>query len=67
MGVAPKSFTVNSTLVMQAKYVTEKEWGWKPTENIGDWLDTFIWWSMRKFGVTIDGYVIERSGKKPGR
>lgn len=60
LAITPRRFEASSTLIWQAKYVTEKEWGWKHTESIGDWLDTFIWYCMKKFGVTLLGYTVER-------
>ena len=59
--VVPKSFVVNSSLVWQAKYVTEREFNWKHTDDIGEWLDTYLWWTMKKLGVVLGGYVVERS------
>ncbi|GEM_PF-2824305 len=56
--ITPRRFEFNSTFVWQAQAVTEREWGWKHTDNIGDWLDTYLWWSMKKFGIVLGGYVV---------
>ena len=58
--IRPQRFDATSTLVWMAKEITEKEWGWEHTEDIGTWLDTYIWYTMKRFGVSLLGYVVER-------
>ena len=61
--IAPNQFTTSSTLIWQAKLVTEKEWGW-PEMPLGDWLDTYLWFTMKQRGVILGGYIVEA---KPGK
>ncbi len=58
LGFTPRRFEVNSTLLWQAKYVCEHEWGW-PEMDMGDWLDTFMFYAFKRFGVVLMGYVVE--------
>lgn len=55
--VSPQRFEVNSMILWQAKAITEREWGW-PSMTPGDWLDTFIFMLMKKFGIVMGGYIV---------
>ena len=56
----PKELRTTSTLLQMAKVVTEREWGW-PVLEIGDWIDTYLFYTMKQRGIILGGYqVIER-------
>jgi len=61
--IIPRSFTTSSHLIWQAKTVTEREWGW-PQMEPGDWLDTYLFMTMKQRGITLGGYTIEERKKK---
>lgn len=50
-----RPFTVNSTLIWFAKQIAEREWGW-PEYEIGDFIDTFLYYSLRNSGYNILAY-----------
>lgn len=59
--IVPKTMTINSTLFQIAKVVTEREWNW-PEMEPGDWLDTYLYETMKQRGVTIGAYHVVRGG-----
>ncbi len=62
LAIIPKSFTVNSLLLQVAKKVTEEEWHW-PVMDMGDWIDTYLFWTMKQRGVVIGSYqMVSRNG-----
>jgi len=62
LAIIPKSFTVNSLLLQVAKKVTEEEWHW-PAMDMGDWIDTYLFWTMKQRGVVIGSYqMVPRNG-----
>lgn len=55
--IMPKVLTFSSATAWLAKRFTELEWGW-PVMDMGDWLDTYIYHTLKQRGVTL-GYHIE--------
>lgn len=51
----PKEFRANSVLLQVAKSVCEQEWHW-PNLPIGDWLDTYLYLTMRQRGIVLGSY-----------
>lgn len=53
----PKELRTTSTLLQIAKAVTEREWSW-PEMEIGDWLDTYLFHTMKQRGIILGGYQV---------
>lgn len=53
----PKEFKANSLLLSVAKAVTEKEWLW-PRLDIGDWLDSYLYYTMLQRGIVLGSYTV---------
>lgn len=53
----PRRLEVSSLLLMVAKEVTEREWGW-PEMQVGDWLDTYLYWTLRQRGIVVGAYQV---------
>lgn len=58
LSFTPKEFKVSSTLFHMVKHITEvePEWGPWPEMDESDWLDTFFYHVMLKFGYVLGGY-----------
>jgi transposase-like protein len=54
----PKTFTTSSIMMQIAMAITQNKWNW-PKMSPGDWLDTYIYWTMRQRGIRI-GYFEEK-------
>ena len=52
--VVPTVKQFSSVVLFLAKTYTEKEWNW-PQMDVGDWIDTYIYHTLRQHGVTL-GY-----------
>ena len=63
VAIVPRRLEVNSVLLLVAKKVTEREWGW-PEMEVGIWLDNFLYHTMRQHGIIIGSYI--RVGKEHG-
>lgn len=52
-----KEFRLSSTLFQMTKHITETDpdWDW-PVMEEGDWLDTFFYEIMKRFGYILGGY-----------
>lgn len=55
--VVSRRVEINSMLLQIAKKVTEEEWNW-PVLEMGDWLDTFLFWTMKQKGIVIGAYQV---------
>ena len=51
----PKEFRANSVLLQVAKAVCENEWKW-PNMSLGDWLDTYLYITMKQRGIVLGSY-----------
>lgn len=57
LAIAPRAFTIQSSLLWQAMLVCQQEFGW-PVTDAGVWLDAFILQAMRNAGVELGGYKL---------
>lgn len=56
--VAPKAFSMNSTLLWQAREAAIREWGWDPDLSAEDFLDTFLYIAFKQRGIILGGYTV---------
>lgn len=64
--VKPQKMEINSMLFQIAKKICEIEWGW-PELSPEDWLDTYLFETMRQRGYLIGAYMkIGGDGDEPG-
>ncbi|MFA5187678.1 MAG: hypothetical protein WC551_14450 [Patescibacteria group bacterium] len=60
--VVPKTFAFSSMLLQMTKKICETEWAW-PEMDMGDFLDTYLFWTMQQRGVIIGGYqMVSKNG-----
>jgi len=55
--VTPKEFRTQSSLIWRAQRVSEIIWGW-PRMEPGDFIDTYLYYSFRQFGVGLDDFYL---------
>jgi len=55
--IVPKTFSFSAMLLQMTKRICETEWGW-PEMDMGDFLDTYLFWTMKQRGVEMGGYQI---------
>lgn len=61
--ISPKSFSMNSVLLWQAREAAIQEWGWDSSLTPEDFLDTYLYVSFKQRGIILGGYqVIRRDG-----
>jgi len=66
IAISPRRFELTSSLLWQAMEVTRREWGWNELSP-GDWLDTYLYETMRQRGILLGGYVkLERRSDGSG-
>jgi hypothetical protein len=59
VSVLPRHFQMTSALLCSAMCVTEREWGW-PEMEAGEWLDNYLYHSMKRFGYVLGAYRVVR-------
>ncbi len=63
--IVPTTHQFSSTILFLAKRYTEVEWNW-PEMSVGDWLDTYIYNTLKQRGVTLGYSVREESNENGG-
>lgn len=56
--IYPKSFTMSSSLIWQAREAAIREWNWPADITPEDFLDTLIFLSFKAQGILLGGYQI---------
>lgn len=56
--IYPKSFTMSSTLVWQAREAAIRELGWPADITAEDFLDSWLFLSMKAQGILLGGYQL---------
>ncbi len=59
----PKKMEFTSVLLPLAKHVCEKEWHW-PVLSLGDFVDTFLYETMKQRGIILSAYQVVKPPKK---
>lgn len=63
--IRPQKYEVSSMLLLIAKQVCEVEWKWPPLA-MEDWLDTYLFETLRQRGVVIGAYqLLQPSDGRP--
>ena len=62
IAISPRRFEFSCSLLWQAMEVTRREWNW-PELSPGDWIDTFLYYTMKQRGIILGGYQVVR---RPG-
>jgi hypothetical protein len=62
--VVPTVKQFSSVILFLAKKYTETEWNW-PELDVGDWIDTYIYHTLRQHGVTL-GYTTQEGKNEQG-
>ena len=59
--ITPKTFTMSSILLWQAREAAIREWNWPADITPEDFLDTYLFESFKQRGIILGGYqVIDR-------
>ena len=50
-----------SPIMVGAREAATNVWGWPPEMNFGDFIDTWLYFSFKAFGITLSTYTIDET------
>jgi len=56
--ISPKVFETSSTLLWLAREAAIKHWGWSEDITPEDFLDTYLYFSFKQYGIILGSYMV---------
>ncbi|MBU2009264.1 MAG: hypothetical protein KJ624_05465 [Chloroflexi bacterium] len=56
--IVPKTFTMSSVLLWQAREAAIREWNWPADISLEDFVDTYLYRSFKQRGIILGGYQV---------